>query len=266
MPGHAQSIPITGFCLRLTSLLYLSLFAFTTLSLGNTIIATGVDGTRGESIWINADGTPQSLYFAGVIFISLSQDGRQYSRDTLCVDLFTDIYLGVAYNNSVLTPNAIPGRSLDRVSWLVDNALLPTQGPIYTSALPSTDWVQSVAQGAGIQLAIWDITHDGGDGFSNGRVQKSTSTTPGQETDPSVLSWATTYETLSAGQSSNLAFVYRNWATDLAGTPAQMLEGPMFTDGGPVPAPEPATCLLAGGALIAIGLCGRRKRGPARLR
>jgi hypothetical protein len=241
--------------------LFLALVALTGCARAGTLLtATDVDWNRGKSIWINEDGTSQDAYFAGVILITLSQEGNQYYRDTLCVDLFTDISVGVTYGSQILHPYQVPGRNLDRVSWLVDNALMPAQGPIYTSALSSSDWVTSAAQGAGIQLAIWDITTDGGDGLSAGRVQASTNT--GQETDATVLYWAQRYELLSTGQQSDLAFVYRNW--DLGtGAPAQMLEGPLFRDSGPVPNPEPVTYAIVGAALVALGLLGRRPKSHA---
>lgn len=210
---------------------------------------TGIDTTRGEGIWIEENGSPVDAYFAGVIEIALTSNGQQYDRDTLCVDLFTDIDLDVEYNTLVLSPDQVTGRNLDRVAWLVDNALLPTQNSGISSALPSSDWVESVAQGAGIQLAIWDITSDGGNGFSTGSVQAST--TPGEVTDPAALAWAEEYEALSLGQSSDSAFVYNNTAIG-SGTPAQMLEGPIFEDGGPTPVPEPAPGAVVGMALIGL--------------
>jgi len=233
------------------------------LASSSTIVATGVDWSRGESIWINADGKDTPAYFAGVIDITVNDTEGSFNRDTLCVDLFTDIYLGQQYDTTVVGPGDVAGKSLPRVSWLVDNALLPTQNSGYTSALPSADWVSTVDQGAGIQLAIWDIVHDGGDGFSLGRVQAGSAANP---TSAGVLAWAQTYEGLSFGQSSNLAYIYQN--VDLGtGQPAQMLAGPLFQDGGPIPgnqdpladAPEPGTLLLAGSALIAAGCLFRRK-------
>ncbi len=189
-----------------------------------TIDATGVDWNRGENIWINEDGNPVQTYFTGVIYITLTDttSNQQWNRDTLCVDLFTDIYIGQTYDTTVLHPNAISGRNLTRVSWLVDNALLPTQYSPYSSVLPSSDWVTSAAQGAGIQLAIWDIVENNGDGFSAGSVQASGD--PDNPTPPDVLYWANTYETLSLNQYSDLAYVYDNVSLS-SGAPAQMLEG-----------------------------------------
>ncbi len=261
----------TTFSLRTARCLLIGLLIFAGLASASTITAPGVDWTRGGSIWINEDGTSVDAYFAGVVLINLSENGQQYNRDTLCVDLFTDIYIGVTYNTTVLDPNSVPGRHLNQVAWLLNNALMPTQGPVYSSALPTSDWVTTASQGAGIQLAIWDITTDGGDGFSAGRVQAATA--PGASTDPAVLAWAQTYESLSAGKSSNQAFVYVNSAID-SGVPAQMLEGPIFRDGGPTPlgmnpsgidpTPEPATCVLAGLALVGLGIVKRPGRTPSR--
>jgi hypothetical protein len=225
-----------------------------------TIDAYNVDWSRGEDIYINEYGNPTHTYFTGVIFISLidTDSNQQWNRDTLCVDLFTDIYINQTYGTTLLQPSDISGRNLTRVSWLVDNALLPAQNNSSSSVLPSSDWVTNSAQGAGIQLAIWDIVENNGDGFSAGSVQASSD--PNNQTPSDVLYWANTYETLSTNQSSDLAYVYDNVSLS-DGAPAQMLEGPKYADNGPVPAPEPSTCQfmlvsLAGG----IGLWFRRRR------
>jgi hypothetical protein len=145
----------------------------------------------------------------------------------------------------------------------LDNALMPGQnGGSTPSVLPSADWVTTAAQGAGLQLAIWDLVENGGNGFSKGQgsVQAATGANP---TDPTVLGWAVYYENLALipGNTTNDAFVYVN--VDLGnGNPAQMLEGPEFTnDNGPQPTPEPSTLVLAGTALATLGLAGRRKAG-----
>src|SRR5205085_9732252 len=141
-------------CVKLT--LLAAVYLSGSLASANTIIATGLDATRGENIWIQEDGTAtQGL--AGVIFITVNVGALAYNRDSLCVDLFTPIQANVTYNTTILYPYDVYGKHLDRVSWLVDNALLPTQDNTYTSTLPSVDWVRTAAQWAGIQLAIWDI-------------------------------------------------------------------------------------------------------------
>jgi hypothetical protein len=233
------------------------LLALCGLVSADTISATGVDPNRSETIWINENGTPAQV-IAGVILIDLTSGGKTYDRDTLCVDLFVNIYLGQTYNTAVLTPAEVSGKNdLGIVSWLIDNALLPTQSS-FSSVLPRADWVTTPAQGAGLQLAIWDLVEDNGDGFSHGSVQAST--TPGSSTDPSVLAWANTYEALALGpqaQPSNLAFVYANTGSN--GTAVQMLEGPQFQDGGPQPAPEPFTFALTGAGLIAVCLILRKR-------
>ena len=222
----------------------------------SAIVVTGVDWNRGESIWVGADGADRQTYFAGVVLISVSDAGRKFARDSLCVDLFTFIYIGNTYGTTVLHPDQVSGKNLERVSWLIDNALLPAQNSAYTSALPTTDWIGSIVQGAGVQLAIWDLVHDGGDGFSAGRVRAAADLI--HPTDPAVLSWAETYESLSAGQRSDLAFVYRN--VELGnGRIVQMLAGPRFDDDGPTPSPEPSMSALVGAVLIVIGCLAKRK-------
>ena len=237
--------------------LILSVLLLCGIASADTIIASGVDWSRGGSIAINENGSDINAYFAGVIYIQVSTGGQLFNRDSLCVDLFTDIYLGVTYDTTLLRPDQVPGKNLARVSWLVDNALLPTQDNSYGSALDPADWVRTSAQGAGIQLAIWDIVHDAGDGFSNGTVQAANS--GGYVTDPTVLFWANTYETVSLGKQSDLAYIYQNVAQDANHTPAQMLAGPRFQDNGPAPIPEPATLSLTAAALAAGGWYARRR-------
>ena len=89
-----------------------------------TIDAYNVDNSRGKDIYINENGTPTHTYFTGVILITLTDTntGQTWNRDTLCVDLFVDIYMNQTYWTTVLSPAAVPGRNLPRVAWLVNNA------------------------------------------------------------------------------------------------------------------------------------------------
>jgi hypothetical protein len=225
-----------------------------------TLVAT-VDPARGESnLWFNehgANGGATQAYFAGVLFLDLNANGSDYYRDTLCVDLYTNLVVGQPYGTNVVTPDSLPGHNLNRVSWLVDNALLPTQNASFLSTLDKPDWVASPAQGAGIQLAIWDLVVDGGDGFSAGQVEASSDTN--NPTDPDVLKWANFYEDQSAGKSSDLAFVYETFSLG-NGLPAQILAGSEFQDNGPQPAPEPSTEAFGGSALLLLAYLARRKR------
>jgi len=245
------------------SRLALRLFTCAILACGvaaaDTIEATGVNTSLGEyNVWINENGTDVNTYFAGVIDIQLTNADGTVDRDTLCVDLFTDIYLGETYGTTIFQPSQLSPAStvaaLQRIAWLENNVLLPATNPGDPSSLPTVDWASTPAQGAGLQLAIWDIEVDGGDGFSSGEVQAGVS----NPTDPTVLAWAETYEAVSLGQLSDLAFVYEN--VDLSsGSPAQTLEGPEFLDGGPQPVPESSTFVLAGIALLALRQTSRRK-------
>ena len=173
------------------------------LGAATIIVPTGVDWTRGADPWIHAGPEGDiSTYFVGVIFLTLTENGTNYYRDSLCVDLYTDIILGNSYSTTVLRPDQVPGKNLGRVSWLIDNALLPTESSGYTSALAQADWVRSSAQGAGIQLAVWDMVHDGGDGFAIDTSKPNTiqaSWNTANPTDATVLYWANRYLALSQG-------------------------------------------------------------------
>jgi hypothetical protein len=241
----------------------LALLACSGFASADTIInPTAVDNSRGESIWLNENGTPTNAYFAGVIEIALTQNGVVYNRDTMCVDVFTDISLNTKYDTQVLQPTQVSGEDLQRVSWLLRNVLLPTQGS-YSSALPNADWVTTAAQGAGLQLAIWDMTTDGDSttsgggtgGLYSGKIQASSDRN--HPTPSNVIQWAETYESLSANMKDNTSFVYKNWVIGQPSQAAQMLEGPMFYDGGPMPAPEPIPGVLVG--MVLLGMLAHRR-------
>jgi hypothetical protein len=251
--------------------LLLALCAFAGFALADgipTIDATGVNGNQGGGLWMNENGAPVDQQFAGVIDIKLTQNGQDTYRETLCVDLFTDIYIGRTYDTWVVLPSQVPTsdpeKELWAVSWLIDNALLPDlypQGNFTSSLLPQylisssdTSAGSGAQRGEAIQFAIWDMTVDGGDGFSDGKVAQ----VPGS-TDPVVLADAIYYENAARGMYTNNAYVYINW-TDGDGSPAQMLEGPLYFDNGPKPiVPEPATFVLVGVALIGASWSWRRR-------
>lgn len=223
---------------------------------GATQLVGEVDWTRGGTVEMNINGADKPIWFAGVVTLTLDENDVLYDRDTLCVQLFTDIYVGQWYQTVLLTPAEV-GPALERVSWLIDNALLPTQTTITSTAIPQADWVTNTQTGEAIQIAVWDIVQDGGDGFYSGQVQFSKD--PNNPTDPIVQGLAEYYEAVSFGMSSNDAYVYENFSLG-DGSPAQMLEGPEFLDNGPTPNPEPSTLVLGGAGLAAAAWLGRRKR------
>jgi len=206
-----------------------------------TIVVTGTDTAHGQSnLWLNMDGVDGQEFFVGQLFIRVTSGASQYNRTAYCVDLFTSISLNTTYNTIVEHPADVVGRpNQGRVSWLIEN---------YAAS------VTTAVQGAAFQLAIWDIVHDNGDGFTSGRVRQATSHT----TPSAVLNQALTYESLSLGHSSNGAYVYQN--STASGKEAQMLMGPAFNDGGPKPTPEPSTWLMAGSALTAAWHIRRKRR------
>ncbi len=215
-------------CLRRFLLLFLLTIG---PAVANTIIVVGTDNNLGENIYLRENGSNETAWAGG---IDVRVDG--YARILFCVDLFVNI--STETYNTVLdfadTPN------LKRVAWLLNN-YYPT----------------NAVTGAGLQLAIWDIMSDNGDGFTSGLVRKSTSN--GNPTNAAVLADAIQYEALSVGKSSTNAVIYHNFAIP-GGAPAQTLIGLWPTDGGPIATPEPASIFMILSGLALIGL-GRFRRG-----
>lgn len=198
-----------------------------------TITLTGTDASRGMNLNYRSNGSNTSSY-AGAILITV--DGtRSGTVDSIafCVDLFTSIGLGM-YDTMLESPSSVTNGG--RVAWLL------------RYALPGVDTAE---EGAGLQLAIWDIVHDNGNGLSTGSVRRHSSP---NTNDQAAYGYAATYLAMSAGQSSTAGTVYRN--VSFEGVPAQTL---MSADT-LVENPEPGTWLLLGFGAGLIGLARVRTR------
>ena len=181
---------------------------------------TGVDNSRGANVTVNENGTPFAG-FAGVLYGTYN--GASVSP-LFCVDLFTDI--GYAAYNSIPTgPNV--ARNEDRAAWLYLNRL---------STVNSTD------SGLAMQLAIWDIVHDNGDGFTTGLVQWGPSSITGLT--QVQIDLANGYLADSLGHSATTGFlIYQNFDQG-TGAPVQTLLG--------AEAPESTTILLTAAGVFMI--------------
>ncbi len=190
-----------------------------------TINILSVDSNRGRTVNLNVDST-NSNFYAGVIVGSYNGGA---SFDLFCVDLFTSIDYGL-YDSYDRLP-LLNGRE-DRVAWLYDEVYNRTT-------------INTTNLGAALQIAIWDIIHDGGDGPNAGRI-RSNSSTPAAI----VNSW-NSFLTQSLNKSSLDAAIYVN---SKGLVPAQNLIGMPVSE-----VPEPATYAALGGALLAIAFLRRSK-------
>ncbi len=188
-----------------------------------TLNITSVDWQRFAAVDLRVDGQDRQSY-AGVI--QATYDGGP-SFDLFCIDLFTSISYGV-WDSYTISPRSAFHE--ERAAWLYAN--------VYTPATINTPEL-----GAALQIAFWDIVHDGGDGVDQGRIQRSASTSI-----TLVNSWQQ-FLAASLGQTSQNASIYIN---SRGNTPAQSLIG--LRQGGNTPAaenvPEPGTFALLGGALV----------------
>ncbi len=209
-----------------------------------TIGYSGVDPLRSFDIWFTAEyrlddqllpaqggGTSSTTQLIDVNLragiANLLVDGL--AIDAVCADFFTLISNG-NYSVNVLGAAAVSNGT--RLAWMLRNTL-----PTINS---QQNTVVKQQLGAGFQLAVWDIIHDGGDGFAAGRIRANV------QTDFFVLAFANQFLSNSAGQSQADAYVYQN----VAGLRTSQT---LISD-----VPEPSTWLLMGSAVAALGLFRRR--------
>ncbi len=193
------------------------------------LTVTGVGyGVSGIPMLITRPGQSQAAanQYATQIYIRLgSQQHTVY-----CMDLFTSIGYG-NYATDLLYPASYP-QGL-RAAWILNS-----YGPL----------VNNNEAGAALQLALWDVVHDNGDGFAAGSIQLSATAAT------TLRNAAAAIVTSSAGQTSLNATIFQNTVIS-NGLPAQNL----IAMG--VIVPEPSTVLLFGAGLaMIVGIRSRSRR------
>jgi hypothetical protein len=207
--------------MALGALVVASFFGSAPLAKGAALTLTGIGLGNYPVPLLTDHGTGLAPEDAYIVQILITLNGT--ATTAFCVDLFTNIGLE--------NYNALYGSPTDftnglRAAWIVEN---------YSAA------VDTNAEASALQLALWDVVHDNGDGLAAGTVQLVAT---GWET---LVADTEAIVAASLGQSStNVTILY---PTSLTGVPAQTL----ITSGVWVDVPEPATWALmaAGGVLIA---------------
>ena len=207
-----------------------------------TIQHTGVDWSRGLSIEIQADGAVRR---AGAGVGVLLVDGASY-LDAFCVNLFKGIALYQNYDAVTVTASAFDADG-GTAAWIMQNFL-----PVVNAGAGAARQIE----GAALQLAIWDIIHDGGDGFAAGRVRATSNT------NSSVLAVANQWR-LAALDEHGAANVFV--AAPDTRSFQQQLYLPTCSTGGncgtsDVPEPGAMAMLAVGGAAVLFGSWRRRVR------
>ena len=228
---------ITNFQSRLRALsLTLVMFWCATPNLSATVmVANGLDPARSTDIYIWTNGIEQ-LAASGVMSITVD---NTWNRFAFCADAFTDIFFGNNNSSGLVGVDQIANGAW--AAYLIGNYM-----PIGTEP-------NAAVLGSAMQLALWDIIHDGGDGFDAGLIRKGQANV----TDANVLAAAINFENVTRFQSTLNGIVYVNVDLGL-GVPSQTLIGPLSFDGGPVP--EPETYVLVGAGLLALLTGAKRLR------
>jgi hypothetical protein len=131
---------------RWATTLVTAVIALCGVAAADTIVIPGVDTNRGEyNVWIGENSADMIPYFAGVILIQLTDTAEVFNRDTLCAQLFTNIYLGQQFGTNVVTldsqeagtmPPNVEGDAINWAIWTRGRAA-PTVTESQRSFVPS---------------------------------------------------------------------------------------------------------------------------------
>lgn len=210
---------------------FLGLVLFSQTASATSLVA---DYGTGENLFLKVDGVETSAW-AGTI--KLNVGGLQ--QIALCVDFFNSMNVHQTYGTNLGTPGQINNGG--RVAWLLDYEL-PT--------------LRGASQMAGLQLAIWDIVTDNGNGLSSGRIQASAK----HMTDAAAATEAKALLSLSAGHSATNAVVYFNYnLTNCENVQTLMGATTPTNNGSSTPEPQTFAMLGAGGFAGLLLKLRRRK-------
>ena len=193
-----------------------------------TLSVTGIDWSLGQTVDLSTSGQSK-VTFAGIIFAKYENS----PVSLFCVDLFTNVGIETFSVNSGSVDLLVNGR---RASWLMQ------------TYLPQ---IANAVQAAAVQVAIWDVVHDGGDGLTHGALR-------GGATSAQINKLAEQYIAASSGQDSSAGSIF----THVDGPKAkQQLMAPSHFAAAAFGfvVPEPATYLAMGSGLLILGMA-RRKR------
>jgi len=204
------------------------LAAFAENANASTITVTSIGyGYDNVPMLLNGQTTPTEEY---AVEILVNLGGAPYIA--YCVDLFTEIGFAT-YNTTVGDVSTYSHGG--RLAW------------VYSTYAPG---VTTNDEAAAIQLALWDIVHDDGDGLSAGNIQVA----PTYST--TVITRANDIIAASLGQSSTNASFLHN-ASLSTGAPAQTL---ITAYAAQVPEPSTTALIGLGGTLTMFGWFRRKKQ------
>ena len=219
-------------------LLLTAILSLTSSSLfATTIKHTGLDWTRAMGIEISADGAVRNAS-AGVGILQVNGTSLV---DILCVNLFQGISVNQTYAAASVSPTSYDSDG-GAAAWLMQSFL-----PIVDTAI----------EGAALQLAIWDVIHDGGDGFASGRIRST------GNTNASVLAMASQWIMDAQGHSSNAAFVFTAAPGQRAFQQQLYLAVCDQPPTGDVPEPGTLAMLAIGTVGVLVGTWRRRRDNVA---